>query len=178
MNINICQSAAKGLFLNSIKYGDFYTVFENGVIINKKGKELSFSDNGNGYLIISLYINGNRTTKALHRILAECFLENPYLFSDVDHIDGDRRNNKLSNLRWIDHGGNIKHSYDLSNRSAIGVNNARCVTTEEDVHKICELLQKGHTCVELRDVFGYTYHIVRAIKIRKNWTHISCNYSW
>ena len=164
--------------MNFKKYGDFYTVYDNGEIYNQNGKQLSFSDNGKGYLIVSLYINGKRTTKALHRILGECFIPNPENLSDVDHIDGNIGNNTLSNLRWLEHGDNIKHSYELENRSAKGLNNSRCIHTEQDVIEICELLQYGFTPVELRDLFGYTYHIVRSIKIRKNWKHISKNYKW
>ena len=36
----------------------------------------------------------------IHRLLAIQYLENPNNLSDVDHIDGDKLNNKLSNLRW------------------------------------------------------------------------------
>jgi hypothetical protein len=164
--------------MKNCKYGDYYTVYENGDVINNKGKKLSFCDNGKGYLICSLYINGKRSTKALHRILAECFIPNPNNFTDVDHIDGDRRNNSLNNLRWLTHGDNIKHSYNLENRSAVGVNNARCLISEDVVHEICRLLVAGFGCAKIRDLYGYSYASIRAIKIRKNWKHISCNYKW
>ena len=87
-------------------------------------------------------------------------------------------NNSLSNLRWLSHGDNIKHSYSLKNRSAVGINNARCITTEGEVIEICKLLQEGYSCVELRDIFGFSYNLVRKIKSRKNWISISKGYSW
>lgn len=158
-------------------YGDGYIVFENGDIHNKHNKKLSSRDNGKGYLIVSLYVNGKRTCKAVHRLIAECFIPNPRDLSDVDHIDGNRRNNVISNLRWVTHGENIGHSYYLSNRSATGENNSRCETTEEEVRDICKLLEQGYKPSQVRD-FGFDYGRVRAIKRRQNWVHISKEYSW
>lgn len=158
-------------------YGDGYVVFESGCVYNKHNKLLSQHDNGRGYLIVSLYIDGKRTCKAVHRLIAECFIPNPFNLSDVDHIDGDRRNNSITNLRWVTHGENIEHSYILCNRSAVGENNARCETTEEEVREICKLLEKGYRPSQVRDL-GFDYGRVRAIKRRQNWIHISKEYSW
>lgn len=157
--------------------GDGYTINLEGVVTNKNGKILTPQDNGKGYLIISLYINGKRTVKAIHRLLAEAFIPNPLKLSDVDHIDGNRRNNSLENLRWLTHGQNIKHAFYLENRSAKGTSNARCKTDENTVHSICKLLQEGFSSAKIRD-FGFDYSLVRAIKSRKNWNFISDNYSW
>lgn len=163
--------------MKTMNYGDGYIVKEDGSVFNKHGKMLSSHDNGKGYLIVSLSINGKRTSKAIHRILAECFIPNPDNLSDVDHVDGNRQNNAISNLRWLTHGENIEHSYNLSNRSATGENNSRCETTEEEVREICRLLSAGYMPSKIRDL-GFDYGRVRAIKRRQNWTHISKYYSW
>lgn len=163
--------------MNIMSYGGGYFVREDGKIINKHGKKLSPYDNGSGYLVVGLNIKRKRTSKSIHRILAECFIPNPDNLSDVDHIEGDRRNNSLSNLRWLTHGENIRHSYTLCSRSAKGENNSRCKTTEGDVHEICRLLSNGLDSKDIRDL-GFNYNRVRAIKGRKNWTHISKYYSW
>jgi len=163
--------------MNSREYGDGYKVCEDGSVFNRYGKRLSSHNNGKDYLIVAVSIDGKRTSKAVHRLIAECFIPNPNNLSDVDHIDGDRQNNQISNLRWVTHGDNIGHSYTLKNRSAVGVNNARCVNSETDILEICLLLQSGYTSCEIRDL-GFDYGCVRAIKRRQNWTHISKNYSW
>ena len=162
-----------------MKYVNFhgYKVYENGVVIGKHGRPMKFFLTPKGYLITMFRVNGKNLTKSQHRIVAECFIPNPHNLSDVDHVDGVRNNNCVSNLRWVTHGENIKHSYNSERRSAKGENNARALITEDDVTKICEELQKGTRVCKIRDM-GYAYHIVSSIKIRKNWKHVSSNYQW
>jgi hypothetical protein len=125
--------------------------------------------------MITLRCDGKTITRGIHRLVAEVYLPNPNNLSDVDHIDGDRANNHLSNLRWLSHGDNIKHSYDTGRRSATGINNARCKTDENDVHNICFLLERNYTSACIRDM-GFRYGLVRAIKLRQNWCSISNSY--
>lgn len=154
-----------------------YTVCEDGTIINKAGKVLSTHDNGRGYLITSLRVDGKRKTFAIHRLLALAFIPNPSNLGEVNHIDGNKLNNALDNLEWTTRGANIKHAYDNNLRSASGEKNARCKTTEETVRAICELLQQGLSSAEVRDK-GFEYRLVGSIKRRKNWTYISKDYSF
>lgn len=161
--------------MNKKEYGDGYIIFENGDIYNKYNKKLSPVDNGKGYLIINININKKRTCKSIHRLLGECFLENPNNYTDINHIDGNRKNNALSNLEWCSHGYNIKHSYNLKNRTALGSHNANCKYSENLVLEICELLSRGFKPTVIRDL-GYPYSLIRQIKQRKTWKHISNNY--
>ena len=96
---------------------------------------------------------------------------------EVNHIDANRTNNSLDNLEWVTHGQNIRHSYKMQNRSAVGVNNANVTITEDTVKEICELLQKGFKSSKIRDL-GYPYNIVRQIKSKAIWIHISSNYNF
>lgn len=154
-----------------------YSIREDGVILGRRGNPLSPSDNGRGYLIVSLLYNGRRIVKAVHRLLAEAFIPNPEGLSDVNHIDGNKRNNALSNLEWVTHGENIAHAFKHNLRNATGVNNARCLTDMETVLEICELLQQGKTPANVRDL-GYNYSLARKIKSRQTWKHVSSNFIW
>lgn len=158
---------------------DNYTIYENGDIYNKYNKKMVSVDNGRGYLSLGLQIEpkGKRVYKAVHRLLAEAFIPNPNNYSDVNHIDGNRKNNCLTNLEWCTHGKNIQHSYKLENRSALGENNAKCKTNEKIVNEICIHLENGLKPSFIRDL-GYDYNLIRAIKARKNWNHISNNYNF
>lgn len=52
----------------------------------------------------------------VHKLVASAFLWNPFHLSEVNHIDGDKSNCDVSNLEWVDHASNVKHSYTLSTR--------------------------------------------------------------
>lgn len=68
-------------------------------------------DNGNGYLVVTLSDGkGNSKNYYVHRLVAETFLLNENNLPQVDHIDYDRKNNRVSNLRWVMASENIKHS--------------------------------------------------------------------
>lgn len=152
-----------------------YRVFEDGVVIGKRGQVMSPSDNGRGYLILGLRCDGVRKTFAVHKLVALCFVDNPENLPEVNHKDGDKLNNHFSNLEWCTRGANIQHAFETELRSASGENNARCKTDRKTVQAICMQLELGMSCAEIRDR-GYDYNLVRAIKSRKNWAHISKDY--
>lgn len=60
-------------------------------------------------------IRGNKTYKAFgyHRLVAEHFVVNPSGFPQVNHIDGNKKNNHYTNLEWVDHSGNQRHKVDI-----------------------------------------------------------------
>ena len=101
-----------------IKQNENYSINENGEIRNDKtNKILSQTLNsGNGYMCIDLYFNNKRTKYCVHRLLAEAFLPNPENKPCIDHIDGNRQNNALENLRWA------TYSENNSRFGTIGVN--------------------------------------------------------
>lgn len=154
-----------------------YRVSMCGVILGRRGRPLKAYDNGKGYLIVSVTIGGKHTSKAVHRFVAEAWVANPDGLEEINHIDCDRQNNSIDNLEWCTHSYNIEHSYNTLGRSALGENNARCLTTEMEVREICKLLQLGNTAAKVRDL-GYPYCMVRKIKGRNNWQHISKQYIW
>lgn len=158
-------------------YVDYYgyKVFKDGVILGKRGKPLSFYVTDKGYVLVKLSINGKETSKHVHRILAECFLEKPEGSIEVDHINTKRDDNRLENLRWVTKEQNVQHSYDSGNRNVKGEKNANCKTNDLIVREICENIVKGLKPSQIRDM-GYDYSLVRSIKSKKNWKHISDEY--
>lgn len=63
-----------------------------------------------GYLIISLYKNNQRQTKSIHRLLLETFVSFCPENMECRHLDGNRQNNKLSNLKWGTRSENVQDS--------------------------------------------------------------------
>lgn len=64
----------------------------------------------NGYLRISLFINGKTRNVYLHRMLALTFIANPENKKTVNHKDGNKLNNNLDNLEWLSNYENVKHA--------------------------------------------------------------------
>ena len=75
-----------------------------------KGQKITPFNNGNGYLMIHLKRNGTRKPVAIHRIVAEAFLEKPSGANVVNHIDYNRSNNSVDNLEWCTQKQNTDHS--------------------------------------------------------------------
>lgn len=93
-----------------------YSVDDLGNVYSKSGKVLKSSLNPRGYPMINLMINGERKGLAVHKAVLNSFLEPPFKNAQVNHIDGNKQNNQLSNLEWCTAKENTQHSlYALNN---------------------------------------------------------------
>jgi hypothetical protein len=64
----------------------------------------------NGYLVINLRKNMKRKSFQVHRLVAQAFIENPFNYPIVNHIDYNRQNNNAENLEWCTQKQNVNHS--------------------------------------------------------------------
>ena len=78
-----------------------YTIAEDGRLYsNRRHKWLKPTTDRYGYFYYVVSINSKRFTIKPHRAIAECFIPNPENKPTVDHINGDRKDNRIDNLRW------------------------------------------------------------------------------
>ena len=83
-------------------------------LVNKKRPEKGFtgfreakpSKGWLGYFLVGV---GSRKIAYVHRLVAEAFLPNPLGATEVDHVDGNKSNNRIENLRWVSHKENINN---------------------------------------------------------------------
>lgn len=73
-------------------------------------KQLTPKVNNKGYLWVELSFNRKRRCFSIHRLVAEAFVDNPYDFPEVNHIDEIKQNNKHDNLEWCTHKYNNQYS--------------------------------------------------------------------
>jgi hypothetical protein len=107
--------------MNWIKIDDYdYSINELGEIkIDKSGKIMKNHLNNRGYYSVSLSKNGKKKNFLLHRLLAKYFLENYSEDLYVDHIDKNRQNNNLENLRMVNNQQNTSNQTKQKNCSSI-----------------------------------------------------------
>lgn len=80
---------------------------KNGIKQHFKSKELKGNPLKAGHLQVQLRKDGTRTSKLIHRLVAEAFLEGFTEESVIDHIDGCPTNNNINNLRITNSSGNL-----------------------------------------------------------------------
>lgn len=83
-----------------------------GVKYTAKGKLLKLQHNGHGYYQVSLSKKGKRKSYKVHRLVAEAFIPNTRKLNHINHIDGNKLNNNVTNLEWVTQQENNQHAWD------------------------------------------------------------------
>lgn len=78
-----------------------------------KEKQLKPYKNCWGYMLVDMRKDGKRYLKCVHRIVAETFIPNPENKPQVNHIDGNKANNSVSNLEWCTCSENQYHGFKI-----------------------------------------------------------------
>lgn len=97
-----------------------YYVTDNGDVYSRnykntgRVKKMALTKRPDGYLRITIKGKGYY----VHRLVAEVFIPNPENKEQVNHIDGNKTNNCVSNLEWTSRSENVKHAYDVLHRKA------------------------------------------------------------
>lgn len=101
-------------------YEGKYLISECGRVYSLiKNKFLKPSDNGNGYLKVTLCKDGsNHWQVYIHRLVVDAFCDNADSHECINHIDGNKKNNNFKNLEWCTQSHNNKHAYDNGLKSA------------------------------------------------------------
>lgn len=87
--------------------------------IKKGNKIYKPINNGHDYFGVGLRKNGVKKRFYIHRLVAQAFIENPCNKEEVNHIDGIRTNNQLSNLEWVTRSENHYHRYKVLGQKGV-----------------------------------------------------------
>lgn len=89
-----------------------YSISSEGRVRNDETNKMKSIDaTSDGYNKVDLYSNGNRTSVRVHRLVAEAFIPNPNELPQINHIDGNKENNNVKNLEWVNNSQNMIHAY-------------------------------------------------------------------
>ena len=113
---------------------------------------------------------------ALHRLVALAFVRTPEgKESDsltVNHVDGDKDNNRASNLAWTTNEENVRHGFRTGLIDNTGSNHGRAKVDEDDVREIRELRESGMVYREIGERYGLDRTTVGQICRREKWQHV------
>lgn len=162
-------------------FPDYFVDVHGDVYSTKTGqlKVLRKSKDRKGYLKVYLYKENKRNFFKVHRLIAQTFIPNPDNKPQVNHKDANKTNNHVDNLEWVTNQENMdhaKHNNLLSGRE--GTSNGNSRYSDELITTLCKELSSGCSVSEVSQKFNVNRHLVKDLKAKKTWTHISNNFTF
>lgn len=136
-----------------------YYVLEDGRVFSAKTMQYmngSLSFDGYRRVCFSNGRVGLGRTEIVHRLVAKMFLPNPENKPEVNHIDGNKLNNHVSNLEWVFPYENMEHALRCGLRKS--------ALTDEQIHEICRQLESGERVSTIYKTLNIQKHSVLDIK--------------
>lgn len=135
------------------------------VVVGERILKQSFTKDG--YKRVRLLHNDKDVTRTVHRLVAEHFLPNDDPKMTVNHKDGNKTNNDVSNLEWVNRSEQMIHAYKLRLKKAMkGSINPQAKLTKEQVTYIRKVYKRQSTefgTVALAKKFGVTNRVIGLI---------------
>lgn len=139
-----------------------------------KGRTLRFGTHPGGYLLVRPCRNGIAKTATVHRLIALAFLPPPRPDqTQINHIDGDKTNNRAENLEWCSPLENIRHAVEMGLHNNRGVANPTAKLSPEEVLEVYRRAWEGERQADISADFGITRAAVSTIKNGRNWGHLT-----
>lgn len=151
-----------------------YSIFSDGTVVGKFKRPLKPHKDRDGYLVVSLLRDGNISKRFVHRLVAQAFIPNPEAKPTVNHINGDKADNRVENLEWATQGENNSHAYktNLAEPHRIqGAKNGRAKLTDSEVSEIRKRLQQEtpEALHKIAEDYGVTTRIIANIRDNKTY---------
>lgn len=145
----------------------------DGNIYNRKGNRL-IPQTQSSYVGVDLPIgNGKFKRFTVHRLVAMTFIPNIENKPQVNHKDGNKHNNSVSNLEWVTRNENQKHRFDKLHHSHFGEKNTQAKLTKEKVLDIIKLKKLGLDLGSLSTMFSISKPTICDIMAGRSWAHVT-----
>lgn len=100
----------------------------------------------------------------VHRLVAGAYCPNPQAFLEVDHVNGDREDNRSTNLRWADRHEN---HFNAAQRGTLPYKSRRKKLTDEDIRQIRRRAKNGEVQAALAREYGIAGSTLSLVVNRK-----------
>lgn len=136
-------------------------VKKNGGYRKVNGQAIKPYPWGAGYLYVLLHRDQMKASRSIHRLVAKAFIQNPDGKPEVNHIDGDKHNNRVENLEWATPSENERHAYSTGLIPVTWGKKVRCTNTISGVERVFS------SCNEAGRFLGLANGTVSAILNRR-----------
>ena len=177
VHVELIGEIWKPLKINGLAENEIYDISNYGRIksykvIKKEGSIIKGSTL-KGYKILNIKLeNKKRTTKYIHKLVAESFIpKDNNLQQYVIHLDFEKNNNHIDNLKWVTQETMFAHQKINPNYKRGTINYSKL--TETDVIRLKKKLKRGkNKLYKLAKEFGITHTQLNRIRKGENWGHV------
>lgn len=133
-------------------------VTKSGVVKIYPTREMTLNAGKDGYVRVGLTNGEENRPFTVHRLTALHFIKNtnPEKYDQINHLDGCKSNNNISNLEWTDNSGNQKHAFKNGLKTQAGEKNSRALVSAEFVLNVKKLYASGINRSEIREKCNIT----------------------
>ena len=165
--------------LGRIKSLQKYIPYKDGRLRNYPEKILKQNKVGRGYLYLSLYNNDVIRQQYVHRLVAQAFIVNANNFDYINHIDGCKTNNCVSNLEWCNNSMNMKHAYMMglikpNTQNLVEAHSKKVVQLTCD----CTLVAEFNSVKDAAHYYGYNLSNIARVCRREKSSKTYKGYIW
>ena len=156
--------------MNSPHYGHYW-VSNLGRVKNEKGRILKGGLHNKGYHQVCVKLEGVQSTYKTHRLVAIAFIPNPDNLEQINHIDGDKTNNRVDNLEWCDNSYNQLHKVQTG--LWVPAKGNDCQNSKLTEEEVVEIYLSNLPIKELMEKYNVSRSTITHIKYDRNWTWLT-----
>ena len=159
--------------MKKVKDFEMYSVTKDGRIYSHiSNRFLKEYNHNHGYLSTAFHKDGKSHSKLIHRVVAEAYLPNPDNLPTVNHKDGDKTNNNVSNLEWCSYADNNLHAIEN------GLRGDTRKYSEDLVLRVMTLVADGWRQKDICDSLNLTMSQIKVMLHEPSYNHIRDLVDW